>query len=166
MRILLMIFTLVGATGAYALDSAPKEIGKFTDWAAYEASENGAKVCWMVTTPKKSLPTNVNRGEIFMMVAHRPNDKVFNKLNVIIGYPFKPEANAFGSIDNKKYRLVTKDDAAWLASPEETDALIKDMRRGMEVIVKGTSTRGTDTTDTFSLRGFTKANRAITQACQ
>ena len=39
------------------------------------------------------------------------------------------------------------------------------MKKGNRMVVKGTSSRGTLTTDTFSLKGFTKAYGAIGKAC-
>jgi len=39
------------------------------------------------------------------------------------------------------------------------------MRAGGELVVKGVSTRGTLTTDTYSLKGFTAAWKAINTAC-
>ncbi|MGB1026239.1 MAG: invasion associated locus B family protein, partial [Rhodospirillaceae bacterium] len=39
------------------------------------------------------------------------------------------------------------------------------MKRGRDMIVKGTSSRGTVTTDTYSLSGVTAAMNAIDKAC-
>jgi len=40
------------------------------------------------------------------------------------------------------------------------------MRAGLTMVVKGTSSRGTLTTDTYSLRGFTAAYDAMQKACE
>ncbi|MGZ8996253.1 MAG: invasion associated locus B family protein [Rhodospirillales bacterium] len=39
------------------------------------------------------------------------------------------------------------------------------MRAGRQMVVKGTSTRGTLTTDTYSLNGFSTALQSIDKAC-
>ena len=39
------------------------------------------------------------------------------------------------------------------------------MKKGSKAVLKGTSQRGTLTTDTFSLVGFSKAYRDIQKAC-
>ncbi|MDX1424550.1 MAG: invasion associated locus B family protein, partial [Kiloniellales bacterium] len=44
-------------------------------------------------------------------------------------------------------------------------AIVKAMRAGSSMVVKGTSSRGTVTTDTYSLLGFSKAYAAISKAC-
>lgn len=166
MRAIIGFLVLALSGTAMAQQSAPEQIGKWRDWAAYEATENGKKICWMVTKPKVSEPKNVSRSEIYMMVANRPGEQIANELNVIIGYPFKDGSEASIGIDNKQFVMITRDDAAWLRQPAETDAMIKEMRAGKDAIVKGTSKRGTNTTDTFSLLGFTAANKAIAQACK
>ena len=49
---------------------------------------------------------------------------------------------------------------------DETDgALVESMRAGVEMTVRGTSARGTDTTDTYSLSGVTAAMGEIDKAC-
>lgn len=40
------------------------------------------------------------------------------------------------------------------------------MKAGRTMIVRGTSTRGTATTDTYSLTGFTAGMKAIDEACK
>jgi hypothetical protein len=39
------------------------------------------------------------------------------------------------------------------------------MKRGNQLVFKGTSARGTLTTDTYSLLGFSKALARLNQAC-
>jgi Invasion associated locus B (IalB) protein len=39
------------------------------------------------------------------------------------------------------------------------------LKAGKQMIVRGTSSRGTETTDTYSLSGFTAALAAIDKAC-
>jgi len=39
------------------------------------------------------------------------------------------------------------------------------MIRGAEMVIAGESSRGTQTTDTYSLLGFTAAHEAMNEAC-
>ena len=43
--------------------------------------------------------------------------------------------------------------------------MVQAMRRGNELVFKGTSERGTLTTDSYSLKGVTAAMKAIDRAC-
>jgi hypothetical protein len=40
------------------------------------------------------------------------------------------------------------------------------MRKGADVVIKGTTSRGTQTTDTFSLKGITQAVDRAAQECK
>ena len=68
-------------------------------------------------------------------------------------------------IGDVKKKLFTQDDAAWAADKETDQELVQAMIRGHSMVVKGTSSRGTATTDSYSLLGFTKAHKAINTAC-
>lgn len=48
---------------------------------------------------------------------------------------------------------------------EEDRKLVKAMKAGSKMVVVGYSSRGTKTTDTYSLSGFTAAYNAISKAC-
>ena len=55
---------------------------------------------------------------------------------------------------------------AWTISEEEDARLIKFMKLGNEMIVRGISSRGTKTIDTYSLKGFSAAFTAIRKVCK
>jgi hypothetical protein len=63
------------------------------------------------------------------------------------------------------FTLFTHDETAW-AYDEDDAKLVTAMKAGSEMVVVGTSSRGTRTTDTYSLMGFTNAHEAITGECQ
>jgi hypothetical protein len=61
--------------------------------------------------------------------------------------------------------LATRASTAWLDEDDAARRLIQAMRRGRELEVRGTSSRGTDTVDRYSLHGFSAAHDAIDKAC-
>ena len=85
------------------------------------------------------------------------------------GYPYKAGAPVTVEIEKKKFELFTRPesdpDGAWSRDAAMDKALVDAMRAGKTVLVKGTSSRGTETTDSFSLGGFTKAYAEIGKAC-
>jgi hypothetical protein len=68
-------------------------------------------------------------------------------------------------IDGKQFSLFTDDDTAWGGDARTDSALVTAMKAGTSMTVRGTSARGTLTTDTYSLAGFTAAHAAIDKAC-
>ena len=135
-------------------------------WGAFEMEENGAKTCYMAAQPGKMAPKNVKRGEVWLLITHRPAKKVRDEISVYTGYPYKKDSKVAVAIDGKGYSLFTHEETAWARTPGEDGRLVKAMRRGNRMIVRGISRRGTKTTDTYSLRGFIKAHKAISKACK
>jgi hypothetical protein len=160
-RALLLLIATCGA--AQAQD--PKSLGAFNDWTAYSAGGRGALICYVYGEPKDTAPDNIKRGPVYVQVAHRQKDKVMNELSVTAGYPYKKDSEAELEIDGGKFLLFTKDESAWARDDKTEDAVVKAMRAGKRMIVRGTSTRGTKTTDTYSLAGFGAALNAINTAC-
>ena len=76
-------------------------------------------------------------------------------MGIIAGYPYRDGSTVEVSIDgDQRFTLYTGGENAW-SYPEDQAQLIAAMRAGIDMVVKGTSSRGTLTTDTYSLRGFT-----------
>ena len=141
------------------------QIGTYRDWDAWVRTTGAKKECFVVSLPKSTAPRGVNRGDIFLTVTHRPAAKVRNEVNVVIGYPFRENSTATGAIGGQSFEMFTRGDSAWLYDSKSDARMIAAMKKGSRLIVKGVSRRGTNTTDRYSLIGFTRAYNAISQAC-
>ena len=151
-------------TNAHA--SEPKLIGTYGDWAAYTFEENGNKVCYMASKPTKAEGNYTRRGDVFALVTHRPAENSKNVFSYITGYTYKTNSDVTMTVDGStRYTLFTHKDMAWANTAEDDNAIAESLRRGSRFVVKGTSSRGTLTTDTFSLKGSSAAHDAITKAC-
>ena len=140
-------------------------VGAYKNWTALAEAEGSGKVCFIVSVPEKSEPGNVNRGDIYMLVTHRPHEKSIGVVNMQAGYPYKARSEAAIRIGSETFRLFTDGENAW-APDEATDrALVGAMKGGNTMVVTGVSSRDTKTTDTFSLSGFTAAYSAASKAC-
>jgi invasion protein IalB len=159
---------LLTALSAHAQNGS-KALGTFESWTAIELPEKSSKVCYMVARPSKSQPEGAKRGDIFLTITHRPAGKQRDEVSFQSGYPYKPDAPVTIDIEKKKFELFTRSDVdpegAWSRDAAMDKALVEAMRGGKSLSVKGTSARGTETTDTFSLAGFTKAYAEIGKAC-
>lgn len=159
----LAALTMTVATPALA--AKPKLIGIYKKWEAYNYTENGAKVCYMGSQPINSKGKYTKRGPVYVMVTHRPGVKLYNEVSFVAGYTFRANSDLLIDIDKKKFKLFTDKDTAWAANAETDRDLVRFMRKGARMVAKGTSSRGTATTDTYSLSGFTAAYNAISKAC-
>ncbi len=143
----------------------PRLLGTFGDWTAYSFVENGNEVCYMASQPKTAVGNYTSRGDVFALITHRPAEKTRDVFSYITGYPYKSSSDVTVKTNGQTFKLFTQDDTAWAADSKADASLVNAIRSGSKMIVKGTSKRGTLTTDTFSLKGSGKAYQAISKAC-
>jgi invasion protein IalB len=156
------------APAAAAGDAQPTLLGQYGDWGAYTASPGGNKVCFALAKPKtmKTEPEGRKRDPSYVFVSTRPADKVKNEVSVIIGYPFKTNSDATAEVGTAKFAMYTRDDGAWIKNAGEEARMVDAMRKGADLTVKGTSGRGTQSTDQYSLKGLAQALDKIEQECK
>ena len=148
------------------INTLSKELAKFNDWSAYAEGEGKNLACMAVSKPKKSEGNYKRRGEVFAVITHLPSQNKWNEFSIIAGYNFKADSNPEVIIGDAKFQLFTSGSRAWSFSPPDDEKIIKFLKSSMKMKVIGTSTRGTITTDTYSLIGFSKAYQKINEACQ
>lgn len=162
----LVALALAGLLAAApAMANQPKSIGTFKDWRAYTFEDAGGKICYAVSEPKKDEGKYTRRGDIYFLITHRPSGNVFNETNIITGYTYKKGYEPTATIGGKKFKFYSEGDAAWAFEADE-NKLIAAMKAGATMVVRGRSSRGTLTTDTYSLSGVTAAMNAIDKECK
>jgi invasion protein IalB len=146
----------------------PTLLGQYGEWGAYAADPGGKKVCFAIAKPTsaETNPPNRPRNPIYMFVSTRPADKVTNELSIVAGYPLKAGSEASIEVGSTSYALYTQQDGAWIKNATEEAQLIDAMRQGQTAVVKGMSTKGTQSTDTYSLKGLTQALERTAQDCK
>lgn len=164
-----LLAALVALSGVWfgeaQAQAAPQKIGDHRDWSAWIYRDGGQQICFVTSSPKKSLPKGVQRGAIRFNVAHRPPDGVENEISMVSGYPFAAKREALVAIGATEIGLQTDGERAWSLDPRDDTRLVRTMKAGLEMIITGFSKRGTKTVDTYSLLGFTAAMNAIDKAC-
>ncbi len=161
--LLFLVTLLAGASPTWS--QAIERLGDFTDWSAYRFVEDGQPACYVASRPKTAVGDYTKRGKIYAMVSHRPAAKRLDEVSLVGGYVYKVDSPVEVVVDAKRWSFFSEGDQAWAPTPEEDRALVQAMKSGSRMVVKGTSSRGTLTTDTYSLLGFSKAYAAIVKAC-
>ncbi|MEA2933793.1 MAG: hypothetical protein QOD74_439 [Variibacter sp.] len=151
-----------------ATDSQPNLLGKYGDWEAYSGMTGGRKVCFALGRPSSSQtnPANRPRDPTYVFISTRPADNVRNEVSIIIGYSFKPNTDANVDIGGTKFAMMTQNDGAWLKNATDETRMLSAMRDGSELVVKGASVRGTQTTDKYSLKGLGPALDRVARECR
>jgi Invasion associated locus B (IalB) protein len=153
---------------AVAGGAKPTLLGQYGEWGAYSAAPGGKKVCFAIARPSSSEtnPQAKSRNPPYMFISSRPADKVSNEVSIVIGYPFKPNTEATAVVGSASFALYTQQDGAWIKNVSEEARLIDALRSGQSAVVKGVSVKGTQSTDTFSLKGFSQALDRTDQECK
>jgi hypothetical protein len=146
----------------------PTLIGQFGSWGAYTAAPNGKKVCFALAKPtsSKTNPPNRPRDPAYAFVSTRPSEKVFNEVSIMIGYALKPGADSALDVGGASYAMYAQGDGLWIKNAAEEERMVEAMRRAPDAVVKGISAKGTETIDTFSLKGLAQALDRIAQDCR
>ena len=146
----------------------PTLLGQFGEWGAYAATPGGKKVCFALAKPATShtAPPNRPRDPTYMFVSSRPTEKVKDEVSVIFGYGLKPNTDASIEISGANYLMYTQADGAWIKNAAEETRLVDAMRKGQDLTVKGTSAKGTQSTDVYSLKGLPQALDRVGQECR
>jgi hypothetical protein len=165
------LLTLAALSGVFLLPKSaaaqePSLLGEFGDWAAYTYTSAQGKVCYAVSTPKSSEPTGLNRDPVFFLISHFPKQGVRNEVSSIIGYPFRKESMAQLTIGDQTFQLFTSGDGAWADSSAKDLEIVGALKKGSKMDLKGTSWRGTTTTDNYSLQGVSAAVGKIDESCK
>ena len=163
-------FTMVTATSFAEAPAFAEPLQMFVerDWGAYRYDNDGSRICFVssVPTTSKGKYDPKNRGDIRVFVSHGPGKAERDVVQVIAGYRYKAQSDVTLSIDGKSFKLFTLEDRAYAESEEDDRRIIMKMKRGNKMTIIGTSSRGTKTTDTYSLAGFSKTKAVIDKTCK
>ncbi|MBL1436066.1 MAG: hypothetical protein COB08_007690 [Rhodobacteraceae bacterium] len=169
-----LVMTAILAMGAMPL--AAQELAMVdseTDWSVYVAES--PKECFIVSKPtdwsaqRDGQAVTVRRGDIRFYISIIPGEQISSEPSFLAGYPLRQDAPVEMKVKDTTINLYPNAEInaeyAW-PRPDEDAALIAAMRGGSEATIIGTSARGTITTDTFSLIGFTAAYEKAQEMCQ
>ena len=167
MKFAAVIVTLSAAMLCTVPATAQKDeaLGRFRDWYAVAYVEGGQKICYMVSQPTLSEGDYTKRGPTYLQVTRRGGGDTVDVVSIEAGYSYKRDSEVEVVIDGKAHTLFTDGQTAWAYEAKNDKALVRSMAKGAKLVVKGTSSRGTATTDRYSLLGFMAAQRAMTKAC-
>ena len=162
--ILLMIASATFWTSASCLAEQP--LGQFGVWEAFTENAGKNRICYMASEATKARGNYKKRGKTYAMVTHSPIENSTNVVSVEAGYNYKEDSEVKIIIGKQMFTLFTSGTTAFAYDAKADHALVKAMIKGAKMVVKGFSSRGTQTTDTYSLKGFSASYKTISVACK
>ena len=144
-------------------------LGVFGNWSAYTTGTGSSLTCYALSKPRATRPAGTKRAAIYLMISDWPSRKVKAEPQIVYGYQAKENGVAALGVGSDKFpffiRNNGKDGSAWLQQLTDNGRLMDAMHSGVSAVASGTSSRGTKTSDTYSLSGFNDALAKIHAAC-
>ena len=163
-KILLAIFISLICSVSYGEENL-KSIGKFKDWESFTLLQNGNKVCFAQSIPVVRAPKKLKREPSRLFVSFRPAENIKNEISVTNGYEFKIKAPVTAKSGKKNYDLFSKGKFAWVVDNDDEKKLIVTMKKASRLMIIGNTNKGDQTTDHYSMMGFTKAYNTAKKSC-
>lgn len=158
--IILTALTLSSQAGAAGFEF----LGPHGDWDVFANKKAKASVCYIASVPSKANHEK-KRGDIYVLVTRRKDEGFKDVVSFQQGYPLKKDKDVMVTVGKANYKLFGSDETAWTYESKDDLSLVKMMKAGSSMVVKGVSTKGTKTTDSYSLKGISAAYNAMKKAC-
>ena len=160
--VLIIFFTtLINQVGAEEV----KKLGKHKDWETYVMNSSSGKVCFAQSKPVLQAPKSSVR-EARLFISFRPGEGVSNEISITSGYDYNNKNSVTAISGKNRYKFdIIQDSFAWITDKKFENRMIKTMKKGSRLMVKAHNQKGSQTTDHYSLLGFTKAYKATKANC-
>jgi len=142
-----------------------KSIGKFKDWESFVLAQDGNKICFAQSIPVVRAPKKLKREPSRLFISFRPAEDIKNEISVTNGYEFKLKAPVTAKSGKKTYDLFSKGRFAWVVDNGDEQRLIVTMKKASRLMIIGNTEKDDQTTDHYSMMGFTKAYNAAKKNC-
>ena len=160
----LFIILTLGLFSVNAFAVTPRSAGKYKNWESFVAETDKGKICFAQTIPTKRAPAAVKRDKSKLFVTFRPSEEIKDEVSLTSGHDYKT-SSVTASSGKRRYSFFSQKDFAWLLDDQEEKKFIQLMKRATDIIVKARTTKGAETTDHYSMMGFTKAYNTAKKAC-
>tara|TARA_X000001036_G_scaffold359405_1_gene342059 strand:+ start:302 stop:802 length:501 start_codon:yes stop_codon:yes gene_type:complete len=161
-KIFVIVIFIVFSLNAFA--NTPRSTGKYKNWESFVAETDKGKICFAQTIPTRRAPAAVKREKSKLFVTFRPAEDIKDEVSITSGHDYK-SSTVTASSGKRKYSFFSQKSFAWLLDDQEERKFIKLMQKATDVIVKARTTNGAETTDHYSMMGFTKAYNTAKKTC-
>ena len=161
-KIFILLILIVFSSNALAV--TPRSTGKYKNWESFVAETDKGKICFAQTVPTKRAPAAVKRNKSKLFVTFRPSEEIKDEVSLTSGHDYKTSSVTVSS-GKRRYSFFSQKEFAWLLDDQEEKKFIQLMKRATDIIVKARTTNGAETTDHYSMMGFTKAYNTAKKTC-
>ena len=121
--------------------------------------------CYIGSLPLNSdLPETKKRGDNYILV-YKIIGSDENIVQVEAGYKYNLDKDIIIKIDNTPFSFYSTEDSSDTAWTNDDQKVVYAMKKGLDLVLSGESSRGTITNDTYTLKGFTAAINKLNKDC-
>ena len=164
MKFKLFLITLFFVISFEAIAETPKSVGKYKNWQSFTTNTDKGKICFAQSVPSKRGPESFKREDSRIFVTFRPGENITDEVSITSGHLYKPSSVVEKS-GKSSFSFFSQEKFAWLLDEREEKKFIKVMKRATNLMVKANAKNGTQTTDHYSMMGFTKAYNTAKKVC-
>jgi len=161
-KIFIILILCLFSVNTFAV--TPRSTGKYKNWESFIAETDKGKICFAQTVPTKRAPAAVKRDKSKLFVTFRPSEEIKDEVSLTSGHDYKT-SSVTASSGKRRYSFFSQKDFAWLLDDQEEKKFIQLMKKATDIIVKARTTKGAETTDHYSMMGFTKAYNTAKKTC-
>ena len=161
-KLIILLILVLFSVNAFAV--TPRSTGKYKNWESFVAETDKGKICFAQTVPTKRAPAAVKRNKSKLFVTFRPSEDIKDEVSLTSGHDYKT-STVIARSGKRKYSFFSQKDFAWLLDDQEEKKFIQLMKKATDIIVKARTTKGAETTDHYSMMGFTKAYNTAKKTC-
>ena len=161
-KIIILLILIVFSSNALAV--TPRSTGKYKNWESFVAETDKGKICFAQTVPTKRAPAAVKRDKSKLFVTFRPSEEIKDEVSLTSGHDYKT-SSVTASSGKRRYSFFSQKEFAWLLDDQEEKKFIQLMKKATDIIVKARTIKGAETTDHYSMMGFTKAYNTAKKTC-
>ena len=161
-KILIFVILILFSTNLYAV--SPRSTGKYKNWESFVTETDKGKICFAQTLPTRRAPAAIKRDQSKLFVTFRPSEEIKDEVSLTSGHDYKT-SSVTASSGKRRYSFFSQKEFAWLLDDQEEKKFIQLMKKATDIIVKARTTNGAETTDHYSMMGFTKAYNTAKKTC-
>ena len=161
-KLIIFLILILFSVNAFAV--TPRSTGKYKNWESFVVETDKGKICFAQTVPTKRAPAAIKREKSKLFVTFRPSEEIKDEVSLTSGHDYKT-STVTASSGKRRYSFFSQKDFAWLLDDQEEKKFIQLMKRATDIIVKARTTKGAETTDHYSMMGFTKAYNTAKKTC-
>ena len=134
------------------------EVGQ---WSLVKTDE----YCYIGSLATESdLSPEKNRGDFYILV-YKNIGNPETVVQIEAGYDYKIGSDVIVKIDKGEYEFYNTKDLPSTAWTSADNKVVFAMKKGLQLVVTGESSRGTVTNDTYTLKGFTASYNQLVEDC-